>query len=43
MGTTELNLLLKFGVPLAVKLLADGKDETETVNTVTAAVSGKVC
>ena len=30
MGTVELALLLKFGVPLAVKLLANGKDEEET-------------
>ena len=40
MGSMELNLLLKFGVPLAVKLLVAGKDEKEVTDTVTAAVSG---
>ena len=40
MGSTELNLLLKFGVPLAVRLLADGEDEKETIVTVTSAITG---
>lgn len=31
MGSTELGLALKYGVPLVVKLLADGKKEEETV------------
>lgn len=38
MGSTELALLLKFGVPLAVKLLKDGKEETETIEVVSAAI-----
>ena len=38
MGSTELALILKFGVPLAVKLLSDGRDETETVEAVTGAI-----
>lgn len=40
MGTTETALLLKYGIPLAVKLLADGKDETETTESVVKAVAG---
>lgn len=40
MGTTELNLLLKFGVPLAVKLLADGKEEKEAIEIAKTAVAG---
>ena len=39
MGTTELALLLKYGVPVAVKLLADGKEESETVDAVTSAIT----
>ena len=38
MGNTELALLLKFGVPLAVKLLNDGKDEDETIEFVKTAI-----
>ena len=38
MGSVELGLLLKFGVPLAVKLLGDGKNPDETVEVVTAAI-----
>ena len=40
MGTIELGLLLKFGVPLAVKLLTAGKTETETVIEVSHAIAG---
>lgn len=39
MGSTELALLLKYGVPLAVKLLSEGKDEEETVEAVTSAIT----
>ena len=38
MGSTELRLLLMYGVPLAVKLLRGGKDEKETVDAVTNAI-----
>lgn len=40
MGTTELTLLLKYGIPLAIKLLNNGKDEEETTKAVTGAIEG---
>lgn len=39
MGALELQLLLRYGVPLAVKLLAGGKSEKETVEAVQNTVS----
>ena len=40
MGNLELGLLLKYGVPLAVKLLRGGETEDETVEAVKAAIAG---
>lgn len=40
MGTIETALLLKYAIPLAVKLLKHGKDEEETVTAVTEAIDG---
>jgi len=40
MGSTELALLLKFGIPLAIKLLAGGKDEVETVEAINNLITG---
>ena len=40
MGSLELSLLLKYGVPLAVKLLKDGETEDETVEVVVTAITG---
>ena len=38
MGNLELGVLLKYGIPLVVKLLAAGKKEEETVKAVTTAI-----
>ena len=35
-----IELALKYGLPLAIKLLNNGKDETETQAVVTAAITG---
>ena len=40
MGTVEMALLLKYGIPLAVKLLSNGVDEKETTKAVTVAIAG---
>jgi len=40
MGTTEMGLILKYGIPLAIKLLAGGKDQEETEEAVQDAVGG---
>jgi hypothetical protein len=39
MGTVEMALLLKYGIPLAVKLLANGKNEKETTELVSGAIT----
>ena len=40
MGSLELELLLKYGLPVAVKLLQDGKDTNEVVEVVTKVITG---
>ncbi len=40
MGETELALILKYGIPLAVKMLHEGRDEEETVKVVKTAITG---
>ena len=39
MGSTELALILKYVVPLAIKLANDGKDETETVTEIVSVIN----
>jgi hypothetical protein len=40
MGTVEMALLIKYGIPLAIKLLSAGKDVKETKEVVNTVVSG---
>lgn len=40
MGSVELALLIKYGIPLAVKLLSNGKNEPETVEAVNTVITG---
>lgn len=40
MGALELSLILKYGVPLAIKLLLGGKIESETVDAVNSVITG---
>jgi len=40
MGSVETTLILKYGIPLAIKLLNSGEDEPETVETVTEVIAG---
>jgi type II secretory pathway component PulF len=40
MGSVEMMLLMNYGIPLAIKLLANGKDEKETAEVVTGAITG---
>ena len=40
MGTVETALLVKYGIPLAVKLLSSGKSEADTVVAVVEAIDG---
>ena len=40
MGSIELALLLKYGLPLAIKLLDNSKDTDETIEVVTSVIAG---
>jgi len=40
MGSTELTLVFRYGIPLAIKLLADGKSEAEIEKAVSATITG---
>ncbi len=40
MGSIELALILKYGIPLAIRLLADGKDEDKALEIATSAIAG---
>jgi len=40
MGSTELALLLKYGVPLVIRLLADGKNSEYVEEVVSCAITG---
>jgi hypothetical protein len=38
MGSLEMMLLMKYGIPLAIKLLSEGKDDKETIDAANTAI-----